>query len=151
VALDAGRSRVILGEVNAFGWPGFDLRPVPGAPGTFAYRFMPLRHFSQLKLDEVWSRGFGKATPRDGRSVCSRVGYFFAVPNNASRGAVPNNASRGWPDRVRHDAGARGAEATNWGRRSHAVADMTKDEIEQMAAPRMSSGHDHLNSHLDEA
>jgi hypothetical protein len=126
--------------VNAFGWPGFDLRPVPGAAGTFACGFLPLRHFSQLKLDEVWSRGFGKATPRDGRSVCSRVGYFFAVPNNASRG---------WPDRVRHDAGARGAEATNWGRRSHAVADMTKDEIEQMAAPRMSPGH--LNSHMDEA
>lgn len=37
------------------------------------------------------------------------------------------------------------------GRRSRAVADMTKEEIEQMAAGRMSPEHDHLNSLLDEA
>ena len=37
-----------------------------------------------------------------------------------------------------------------FGRRSRAVADMTKAEIEQMAAGRMSPEHDHLNSLLDE-
>ena len=36
-------------------------------------------------------------------------------------------------------------------RRSRAVADMTKEEIEQMAAGRMSPEHDHLDSLLDEA
>jgi prevent-host-death family protein len=35
-------------------------------------------------------------------------------------------------------------------RRSRAVADLTKEEIEQMAAGRMSAEHDHLNSLLDE-
>jgi prevent-host-death family protein len=36
-----------------------------------------------------------------------------------------------------------------YARRSRAVADMTKDEIEQMAASRMSPEHDHLNALLD--
>ena len=34
-------------------------------------------------------------------------------------------------------------------RRSRAVADMTKDEIDQMAAGRMGTEHDHLNALLD--
>jgi len=33
---------------------------------------------------------------------------------------------------------------------SSAVADMSKEEIEHMAAGRMSSEHDHLNALLDE-
>jgi prevent-host-death family protein len=36
-----------------------------------------------------------------------------------------------------------------YARRSRAVADMTKDEIEQMAASRMAPEHDHLNALLD--
>jgi prevent-host-death family protein len=36
-----------------------------------------------------------------------------------------------------------------YARRSRAVVDMTKDEIEQMAASRMAPGHDHLNALLD--
>ncbi len=35
-------------------------------------------------------------------------------------------------------------------RRSRAVADMTKDEIEQMVAGSMSPEHDYLNALLDE-
>jgi hypothetical protein len=67
LGLDAERSWVILDEVNEFGWPGFDLRPVPGAPGSFAYGFLPPRLFNQLmaKLVGVWKQGHGKATPRD--------------------------------------------------------------------------------------
>nr|WP_294547417.1 hypothetical protein [uncultured Rhodopila sp.] len=67
LGLDAERSWVILDEVNEFGWPGFDLRPVPGAPGSFTYGFLPPRLFNQLmaKLVEVWKQGHGKATPRD--------------------------------------------------------------------------------------
>lgn len=34
-------------------------------------------------------------------------------------------------------------------RRSRAVVDMTKEEIEQMAAGRMAPEHDHLNALLD--
>jgi prevent-host-death family protein len=34
-------------------------------------------------------------------------------------------------------------------RRSRAVADMTREEIEQMAASRMAPEHDHLNALLD--
>ena len=36
-----------------------------------------------------------------------------------------------------------------YARRSRAVADMTKEEIDQMAASRMSPEHDHLNTLLD--
>lgn len=35
-------------------------------------------------------------------------------------------------------------------RRSRAVVDMTKAEIEEIASSRMSSEHDHLNALLDE-
>ena len=35
--------------------------------------------------------------------------------------------------------------------RSRAVAGLTKEEIEEMAASRMSPEHDHLNALLDEA
>ena len=36
-------------------------------------------------------------------------------------------------------------------RRSRAVVDMTKEEIDRMAAGRMAPEHDHLNALLDEA
>ncbi len=36
-----------------------------------------------------------------------------------------------------------------YARRSRAVVDMTKEEIEQMAAGRMAPEHDHLNALLD--
>lgn len=67
LGLDAERSWVVLDEVNEFGWPGFDLRPVPRAPDTFAYGFLPPRLFDHLmmKLTGVWNQGLGKATPRD--------------------------------------------------------------------------------------
>jgi hypothetical protein len=65
--LDAERSWVVLDEVNEFGWPGFDLQPVPRAPDSFAYGFLPPRLFDQLlvKLTGVWKQGLGKATLRD--------------------------------------------------------------------------------------
>jgi hypothetical protein len=67
LGLDAERSWVILDEVNEFGWPGFDLQPVPRAPGGFDYGFLPPRLFDQLlaKLARVWKQGLGKATQRD--------------------------------------------------------------------------------------
>lgn len=67
LGLDAGRSWIILDEINEFAWPGFDLRPVPGSRDQFAYGLLPPRLFSQLmiKLGEVWNRGQGRTTPRD--------------------------------------------------------------------------------------
>ena len=38
-----------------------------------------------------------------------------------------------------------------YARRSRAVVDMTKEEIEQMAASHMGPEHDHLNALLDKA
>lgn len=67
LGLDAERSWVILDEVNDFAWPGFDLRPIPPSRDHFAYGFLPPRLFDDLmaKLRAIWSRGQGKATPRD--------------------------------------------------------------------------------------
>jgi hypothetical protein len=67
LGLDAERSWVILDEVNEFAWPGFDLRPVSRARGSFSYGFLPPRLFDELraKLTGIWNQGQGKATPRD--------------------------------------------------------------------------------------
>jgi hypothetical protein len=66
LGLDAGRSWVILDEVNEFTWPGFDLRPIPPSRDRFAYGLLPPRLFDDLmaRLRSIWSRGQGKATPR---------------------------------------------------------------------------------------
>jgi hypothetical protein len=67
LGLDAERSWIILDELNEFTWPGFDLRPIPLSRGRFTYGFLPPRLFDDLltKLRSVWSKGRGKATPRD--------------------------------------------------------------------------------------
>ena len=67
LGLDGERSWVILDEVNEFGWPGFDLQPVPRLPNSFAYGFLPPRLFDQLlaKLTGVWTLALGKATTPD--------------------------------------------------------------------------------------
>jgi len=66
LGLDTERSWVIIDEVNEFGWPGFELQPVPHAPGSFACGFLPPRLFVQLvtKLGVVRRQGLGKNTPR---------------------------------------------------------------------------------------
>ena len=65
LGLDDERSWVMLDEVNDFAWPGFDLRPVPRDPGSFAYGFLPPRLFDDLlaKLRKVWS--LSKGSTRD--------------------------------------------------------------------------------------
>jgi hypothetical protein len=67
LGLDDERSWVILDEINEFVWPGFDLRPIPGAGDRIDYGFLPPRLFDQLliQLRLVWAAGQGKATPRD--------------------------------------------------------------------------------------
>lgn len=41
LGLDDARSWIVLDEVNQFDWPGFDVRPVPGHGGDYAYGFIP--------------------------------------------------------------------------------------------------------------
>lgn len=41
LGLDGLRHWIVCDEVNRFAWPGFDLRPVPGRPGTFEYGMLP--------------------------------------------------------------------------------------------------------------
>ncbi len=49
LGLDDERSWVVLNEMNAFVWPGFDLRPVPGKPGQYVYGHLPPRFFDTLR------------------------------------------------------------------------------------------------------
>jgi hypothetical protein len=41
LGLDDYRSWIVLDEVNQFGWPGYDIRPVPGSKDRFVYGFIP--------------------------------------------------------------------------------------------------------------
>ena len=42
LGLDYERSWIIITDLNAFAWPGYDIRPVPNsASGEFAYGFLP--------------------------------------------------------------------------------------------------------------
>jgi len=49
LGLDAGRHWLRLDELNRFIWPGFDLRPVPGGGGDFAYGMLPPGLFEILR------------------------------------------------------------------------------------------------------
>ncbi|MBY0355553.1 MAG: hypothetical protein K2Q12_07460 [Rickettsiales bacterium] len=67
LGLDDDRSWAILGEVNQFVWPGYDLRPIPHKQGEMTYGFLPPRLFDQIRsgiLDIILKRR-GKITPRD--------------------------------------------------------------------------------------
>lgn len=48
LGLDAERSWIVLDEVNQFVWPGYDIRPVPGARDRFAYGLLPPALFEQV-------------------------------------------------------------------------------------------------------
>jgi hypothetical protein len=49
LALDIGRSWVIISEVNRFLWPGPDLRTIPERSGAFAYGDIPPALFRHIK------------------------------------------------------------------------------------------------------
>ncbi len=49
LGLDSGRHWLRLDELNRFVWPGFDLRPIPGRAGEFAYGMLPAGLFEQLR------------------------------------------------------------------------------------------------------
>lgn len=48
LGLSAGRCWVVLDEFNRFGWPGYDLRPVPGRSGRFDHGLLPPDLFAEL-------------------------------------------------------------------------------------------------------
>lgn len=48
VGLDASPQWVIFGEVNRFGWPGLDLRPIPGRDSP-AYGVLPAPFFEAVR------------------------------------------------------------------------------------------------------
>lgn len=49
LGLDGQRQWLRLDQVNRFSWPGFDLRPIPGRPGVFAYGMLPADLYARLK------------------------------------------------------------------------------------------------------
>ena len=67
LGLDAERSWVVLGEVNTFVWPGYDLRPVPGRPSAFAYGYLDRGTFGQVleASQELWRQRQLRLVRRD--------------------------------------------------------------------------------------
>jgi len=49
LGFDAGRHWLRLDELNRFTWPGYDLRPIPGRTGDFAYGMLPPAPFARLR------------------------------------------------------------------------------------------------------
>jgi hypothetical protein len=67
LGLDKGRHWLRLDELNRFTWPGYDLRPIPGRPGEYAYGMLPQPLFEALRqgiLDRQLARR-AKTQPRD--------------------------------------------------------------------------------------
>jgi len=58
LGLDAGRHWLRADELNRFTWPGFDLRPLPGKAGTYAYGLLPEYLYEKLRsaIIELWSK-----------------------------------------------------------------------------------------------
>lgn len=49
LGLDSGRHWLRLDELNRFAWPGYDLRPLPGAPSRYDYGMLPRGLFEKLR------------------------------------------------------------------------------------------------------
>ena len=49
LGLDGGLHWLRLDELNRFAWPGYDLRPVPGRPGSYEYGMLPSHLFERLR------------------------------------------------------------------------------------------------------
>ncbi len=66
LGLDSKRSWIILDDFNEFIWPGYDLRPISGGTGKYAYGFLPPALFKQMvgKILETRQKGLAM-TSRD--------------------------------------------------------------------------------------
>ena len=49
LGFDNARHWIRLDELNRFYWPGFDLRPIPGAPDRYHYGMLPRHLFETLR------------------------------------------------------------------------------------------------------
>lgn len=49
LGLDGQGHWLRLDELNAFAWPGYDLRAIPGKPGEYAYGMLPKPLFEDLR------------------------------------------------------------------------------------------------------
>lgn len=59
VNLDDDRQWLRFDELNSFNWPGFDLSPIPGTSGNFAYGMLPRGFFESARqaiLDRAHDR-----------------------------------------------------------------------------------------------
>lgn len=67
LGLDDGRQWLRFDELNRFAWPGYDLRPVPGKPGTYSYGMLPEALFEKVRRSILRLREARRtnAIPRD--------------------------------------------------------------------------------------
>ncbi|HIJ61104.1 MAG TPA: hypothetical protein HPQ04_00280 [Rhodospirillaceae bacterium] len=67
LGLDGRRQWIRLDELNRFSWPGFDLRSIPGRPGSCHYGMMPEDLFRQMKSGILARQNEGLTTvvPRE--------------------------------------------------------------------------------------
>ncbi len=61
LGLDDERQWLRYDELNAFIWPGFDLRPIPGTKGKYAYGMLPEALFEKLRAAILALDAKGKA------------------------------------------------------------------------------------------
>ncbi len=60
LGLDGRRHWLRLDELNRFIWPGYDLRPLHGRPGEYAYGMLPPGLFEQLRKGVLDRQKFKK-------------------------------------------------------------------------------------------
>jgi hypothetical protein len=67
LGLDAGEHWIRVDELNVFGWPGYDLRPVPGSTRRYDYGMLPKEFFERVRaaILERQRRLAGSFTERD--------------------------------------------------------------------------------------
>ena len=63
--LDGERHWLKLDELNRFTWPGYDLRPIPGTRGDYAYGMLPQPIFEALRAKILARSRAGKSRSLD--------------------------------------------------------------------------------------
>lgn len=63
--LDGERHWLKLDELNRFTWPGYDLRPIPGTKGEYAYGMLPQPLFEALRAKILSRHQTGKGSSLD--------------------------------------------------------------------------------------
>lgn len=63
--LDGERHWLKLDELNRFAWPGYDMRPIPGTKGEYAYGMLPQPLFETLREKILARSRAGKSRSLD--------------------------------------------------------------------------------------